>query len=144
MLPPSLLVCPPPPPTVTALGLCEPLEKAEGCWKSGCILGKCLVCPLKAKLGSHRSSPWKEGRSSFEPIWDSEWDPLLHEACFSVASFYSANNGSAVPGARCMGLCTVLSPAPQGGDPLLLVVGASQARRRPVHFSPPPVSAPAA
>lgn len=47
----------------------------------------------------------------------SEWDPLLHEACFSVVSFYSANDS---------GCCQVPCPPSLGKGALVVVVTADE------------------
>lgn len=102
-------------------------SKAGHCWEAGCLVGRCSAYLLEVKLGG-RAVSLGIGQEFLQPLWDSEWDPLLHKACFSVASFYSANNSRMLPCAECMGPspATSLTPTSGGRDLLVMVVTVDQ------------------
>lgn len=61
----------------------ECLAKAEGCWKSGCFLGRCLACPFESETEGDVPG---EGRQELLLLWGCEWNPLLSQA-FSQWAF---------------------------------------------------------
>ena len=64
----------------------ECLAKAEGCWKSGCFLGRCLACPLKVKLGAPGRCPERR-KAGVAPALGFEWSPLLSQSLFLSGLF---------------------------------------------------------
>lgn len=59
-------------PWVLAHTLEEHLAKAEGCWKAACFVGRCLVCPLKVKLGTPGRCLGESGQE-LPLLWDLGW-----------------------------------------------------------------------